>query len=378
MGTIGAPLPMADQRIRRQIAFLAAQLMYHRTESEYFTAKRKAAKQLGLEYRFRPGDLPSNAEIRDQIQAMARIHEGPKRLDHLREMRVEALRLMRKLARFRPRLIGSVWTGHVRHGSDIDIHIFSDSQAIVTGTLDDYALPYEVEKKRIVKYGEERVFTHIHVDDRFPYELTLYPEDKVHYVFKSSITGGPIERASIAELEDALKAEDPEIDLDFEVDRVEDHVDRFELYRLLLRPLEGVKQSPKYHPEGDALYHSLQVFELARDGRGYDEEFLLAALLHDVGKAIDPSDHVLAGLQALEGTITERTETLIALHMDALAYRDGTLGARARARLRQSEEFDDLMLLRELDARGRIPGAIVCELEEALEYIRTLADESDG
>ncbi len=378
MGTIGAPLPMADQRIRRQIAFLAAQLMYHRTESEYFTAKRKAAKQLGLEYRFRPGDLPSNAEIRDQIQAMARIHEGPKRLDHLRDMRVEALRLMRKLARFRPRLIGSVWTGHVRHGSDIDIHIFSDSQAIVTDTLDDYALPYEVEKKRIVKYGEERVFTHIHVDDRFPYELTLYPEDKVHYVFKSSITGGPIERASIAELEDALKAEDPEIDLDFEVDRVEDHVDRFELYRLLLRPLEGVKQSPKYHPEGDALYHSLQVFELARDGRGYDEEFLLAALLHDVGKAIDPSDHVLAGLQALEGTITERTETLIALHMDALAYRDGTLGARARARLRQSEEFDDLMLLRELDARGRIPGAIVCELEEALEYIRTLADESDG
>lgn len=378
MGTIGAPLPMADQRIRRQIAFLAAQLMYHRTESEYFTAKRKAAKQLGLEYRFRPGDLPSNAEIRDQIQAMARIHEGPKRLDHLRDMRVETLRLMRKLARFRPRLIGSVWTGHVRHGSDIDIHIFSDSQAIVTDTLDDYALPYEVEKKRIVKYGEERVFTHIHVDDRFPYELILYPEDKVHYVFKSSITGGPIERASIAELEDALKAEDPEIDLDFEVDRVEDHVDRFELYRLLLRPLEGVKQSPKYHPEGDTLYHSLQVFELARDGRGYDEEFLLAALLHDVGKAIDPSDHVLAGLQALEGTITERTETLIALHMDALAYRDGTLGARARARLRQSGEFDDLMLLRELDSRGRVPGAIVCELEEALEYIRTLADESDG
>ncbi len=64
--------------------------------------------------------------------------------------------------------------------------------------------------------------------------------------------------------------------------------------------------------------------------------------------------------------------------MDALAYRDGTLGARARARLRQSEEFDDLMLLRELDSRGRVPGAIVCELEEALEYIRALTDESDG
>ena len=37
---------MADDRIRRQIAFLAAQMMYHRTETEYFTAKRKAAASL--------------------------------------------------------------------------------------------------------------------------------------------------------------------------------------------------------------------------------------------------------------------------------------------------------------------------------------------
>src|SRR3954469_13499347 len=137
---------MADERIRRQIAFLAAQLRYRRTESEYFTAKRKAAKQLGVEYRFRPGDLPSNAEIRDQIQAMARMHEGPKRLVHLRDMRIEALRLMRKLARYRPRLIGSVWTGHVRHGSDIDIHIFCDGLVLVTDLLDELALPYEVQR----------------------------------------------------------------------------------------------------------------------------------------------------------------------------------------------------------------------------------------
>src|SRR4051794_31613723 len=249
MGPIGASHLMADERIRRQIAFLAAQLMYQRTESEYFTAKRKAAKQLGVAYRFRPADLPSNREIRDQIQAMARMHEGPKRLVHLRDMRVEALRLMRKLARYRPRLIGSVWTGHVRHGSDIDIHIFSDSLAHVTATLDEHGLVHDVQRKRIVKYGEERVFTHIHVEDRHRYELTLYPEDKVHYAFKSSITGKAIERASIAELEEALKAESPEIDLDSEVERVEDHVDRFELYRLLLQPLEGVKQSPRYHPK---------------------------------------------------------------------------------------------------------------------------------
>jgi hypothetical protein len=366
---------MADDRIRRQIAFLAAQMMYHRNETEYFTAKRKAARQLGVEYRHRPGDLPSNKDIRDQIQAMARIHEGPKRLETLRDMRLDALRLMRLLARFRPRLIGSVRTGHVRKGSDIDLHIFCDSQALVTDTLDELGLQYDVEHKRIVKYGEERTFTHIHLNDTNKFELTLYPEDKVHYVFKSSITGKAIERASIAELELLLRTEHPDIDLEAEVERIEDQLDPYLLFRMLLEPLEGVKQSPKYHPEGDALYHSLQVFELAREERPYDEEFLLAALLHDVGKAIDPSDHVLAALQSLEGSITVRTEWLIAHHMEVQALRAGTLGVKARARIQASEYYDDLMLLAELDRRGRVRGASVCELDEALKFLRELAEQ---
>jgi predicted nucleotidyltransferase len=367
---------MADERIRRQLAFLAAQMMYLRTESEYFTAKRKAAKQLGVEYRHRPGDLPSNKEIRDQIQVMARIHEGPKRIEHLRDMRLDALRLMRLLVRFRPRLIGSVRTGHVRKGSDIDIHIFCDSQALVTDTLDELGLQYDVEHKRIIKYGEEQSFTHIHIYDNHNYELTLYPEDKAHYVFKSSITGKAIERASIAELEALLREEDPELNLEAEVERLEDHIDRFTLFRMLLEPLEGVRQSPKYHPEGDALYHSLQVFELARDERPYDEEFLLAALLHDVGKAIDPSDHVSATLQALEGSVSERTAWLIEHHMEAQAYRDGTIGHRARLRLQASEYFDDLMLLNDLDRRGRVRGAFVAEVDDALECIREMDQEN--
>src|SRR5271167_887571 len=112
-------------------------------------------------------------------------------------------------------------------------------------------------------------------------------------------------------------------------ERLEDQLDPLVLFPMLLEPLEGVRQSPKHHPEGDALYHSLQVFELAREERPYDEEFLLAALLHDVGKAIDPSDPVLAALQSLEGAITARPEWLIAHHMEVQALRAGTLGVKA-------------------------------------------------
>ncbi len=367
---------MADERVRRQITLRAAQMMYERLETEYFTAKRKAAREVGIDPRYRPRDLPSNREIRDEIQKLAELHEGDRRKERLREMRLDALRLMRKLGPFEPRLIGSVWTGHIRKGSDIDLHVFTDSLSAVTNVLDDHGVSYEIERKRVVKFGEERQFTHIHVHDRHTYELTVYPTDKIGYVFKSSITGQAIEKATTATLERALLEERPDADLDGEVDRLEDHVDRFELYRMLLLPLENVKQDPRWHPEGEALYHSLQVFERACHERPWDEEFLLAALLHDVGKAIDSADHTSAGLAALEGSITERTRWLVGHHMDALAYKDRSLAKEDRIALEGSELFEDLMLLRDCDDLGREVGVSTGTLDEALDYLRSLADES--
>ena len=196
---------MNRSKLRRQIAWEAARLMYSRQESEYYTAKMKAAQQICQGW-VKPADLPSNAEIRDQIQMLARLHEGARRTDNLLDMRLAALAMMRRLAPFRPRLIGSVLTGHVRQGSDIDLHVFSDTAEAVTHLLDQDGLDYDVERKQVRKHGEERIFTHIHLVDGFPFELTIYAADQAHYVFKSSITGKAIERASIAELEQFLDA----------------------------------------------------------------------------------------------------------------------------------------------------------------------------
>jgi hypothetical protein len=291
-------------------------------------------------------------------------------------MRLEALRVMRILHAYRPRLIGSTLTGHVRAGSDIDIHVFSDSIEGVTAALEAEGVPYDVERKHVRKHGEEHVYTHVHVQDHFTFELTIYPSNKAHYVFKSSITGKAIERASIAQLEQLLEATYPDACLEQEVLQAESKVDRFQIYELLLLPLESVRQNPKYHPEGDALYHSLQVFDLACDELPYDEEFLLAALLHDVGKGIDRKDHVTAGLEALSGHITERTTWLIEHHMAAGELRDGRLGVRFRRRLEASENFDELMLLVQCDRDGRQRGVQVPDVPEALDYIRDLAQDN--
>src|SRR5947209_3239993 len=183
---------MSDTKLRQAIALEAARLMYERTESEYYTAKRKAAKRL-CRHSLKPEDLPSNAEIREQIQLFARLHEGERRTENLRAMRLEALRMMRLLRAFRPRLIGSVMTGKA------------------------------------------------------------------------------IERASLRELEELLAREYPGLDLEGELHAAEGATDPYPVFRLLLLPLENVKGHAAYHPEGDVLYHSLQVFEQARERRPYDE-----------------------------------------------------------------------------------------------------------
>ncbi len=176
-----------------------------------------------------------------------------------------------------------------------------------------------------------------------------------------------------AELEQLFRAEYPEIDLQQALRETEDRVDRFQVYESLLLPLEKVQQPRKYHPEGDVLYHSLQVYDRARDELPYDEEFLLAALLHDVGKGIDAADHVPAGLEALEGFITERTRWLIEHHMEAHLLQEGRLGVRAHRRLRANESYEELRLLADCDAAGRLAGVPVSDLEEALDYLRELS-----
>ena len=128
---------MADKKIRKRIAIQSARMMYDRTESEYYTAKRKAARQFGIDPRHHPRDLPSNREIRDQIELLTALNEGDMRFANLREMRLMALKMMWRLESFRPRLIGSVATGHVRAGSDIDIHLFTDNASAITTILDE-------------------------------------------------------------------------------------------------------------------------------------------------------------------------------------------------------------------------------------------------
>ena len=52
---------------------------------------------------------------------------------------------------------------------------------------------------------------------------------------------------------------------------------------------------------------------------------------------------------------------------------DGTIGARAKRRLQQSESYDELLLLCRCDQAGRVAGVEAPELDEALDFVRELS-----
>lgn len=168
---------------------------------QYFTAKRLAAKRLlgrveAGRMRYRPADLPSNGEIRDAVLLLSQLSEGASRVDRLFSMRVLALEVMNELEAFRPRLIGSVSTGHIRRGSDIDLHVFPETEEVLSAHLAKTRWRPERELVSIYKNNEIREYVHYRVELEHPVELTVYDPRELRRVSRSSTDGKPIVRVT--------------------------------------------------------------------------------------------------------------------------------------------------------------------------------------
>lgn len=205
----------APSRLRTAIAELAAELMLDEDIKQYLPAKRLAAKRLlgqgrsGSACRLR--ELPSNGEIKEALLARVLEIEGEARSERLFAMRIVALEAMAPLERFSPRLIGSVATGHVREGSDIDLHVFAHDDHDVIAEVARLGWAHEVHRVSIRKRGGELDFTHVLIADLFPIELTVYAPQAIRHRPKSSTDGKPIVRLSPAAVRALCEREHPEL-----------------------------------------------------------------------------------------------------------------------------------------------------------------------
>jgi len=188
---------------REQVATEAARLLYNRTVKEYKDAKELATASLGTKA------LPSNYEVAMELDKLVEEREGSDRLNMLIEMRGIALELMRRLRDFDPVLIGSVWRGTPRKGSDIDIVVYHEDPEIVQWSLSEYKVT-GVEKKSFNVGGLPRTSTHI------AYEIMGHqvevvvrpPRDREYYRDEKCETYGDIKRGiGLTELERLIETD---------------------------------------------------------------------------------------------------------------------------------------------------------------------------
>jgi len=186
------------EKLKQEVINLAAELMYFGGVKEYLTAKRMAAKQLGINI------FPSNTEIRDAIDRLADLHE-PNRGENLEQMRRTALEVMEILSSFHPRLIGSVLSGTITSTSDIDLHVFAEEYEEVMRVLDEHGLEYEFEIVTTRKNNEIVDFPHFYIEKNdYTVELSVYEPMQMRKRQRSSITGKPMEYSGIAKLRKML------------------------------------------------------------------------------------------------------------------------------------------------------------------------------
>lgn len=113
-----------DHGLRNAIAAAAARLMAEDGVDDYYHAKRKAARQLGLPEHTA---LPDNAEVEAELRAYRSLYQGEGHAELIAALRRSALELLQMLEIFNPYLTGSVLDGTAGEHSHIDILLFADS-----------------------------------------------------------------------------------------------------------------------------------------------------------------------------------------------------------------------------------------------------------
>jgi hypothetical protein len=138
--------------MREQLAHQAAKLMAEDGITDHAFAKRKAARQLGAED---TQHLPSNQEVDDALHSYRVLYQRDSHPGILRQLREEALAIMRLLAEFNPYLTGSVLSGTAGAQSDINLMLFSDDVKAVLLFLLKHNLEFEDGEWRVRIGGHE-------------------------------------------------------------------------------------------------------------------------------------------------------------------------------------------------------------------------------
>jgi predicted nucleotidyltransferase len=198
----GEELKANSLDLKCKIAREAATLLYYGAEKEYKQAKLKAAKTFGVHF------LPSNLQVALELDKIAEETEGLARKERLIRMRKEALKAMKLLEAYGPLLIGSVWRGTIRYGSDIDIALYHDLPDEIVNLLN--ANGFKISKTEwttVTKKGKTEASFHIYllVLGGQKIEMVVRSREEANRKRRCEIFGDEIKGLTVRELEKLLK-----------------------------------------------------------------------------------------------------------------------------------------------------------------------------
>ncbi|HUL64181.1 MAG TPA: UDP-N-acetylmuramate--alanine ligase [Burkholderiaceae bacterium] len=157
----------ADPHATAEIAVSAARLIADEG-MDYAAAKRRAAREVLGDAANTRGLLPDNEQIEDELRRHLRLFGGPEQRTLLTALRRHALKLMQRLRRFEPRLVGAVLNGTATEFSDLQLHLYSDDVKEIEIQLLNERIDFAVDEGDPEPGGAiERI--------RFVTELTIDP-----------------------------------------------------------------------------------------------------------------------------------------------------------------------------------------------------------
>ena len=136
----------STQKLRMEIATVAAKIVAAESVADYHSAKRKAALQLGLP----PNkNLPSNQEIESALINYQTLFQSDTQLGLLKALRLQAIQAMKLLNQYKPLLVGPVATGTATSSSEIVLHLYFDQVEQIGLFLAEQGIPNKICEKHI-------------------------------------------------------------------------------------------------------------------------------------------------------------------------------------------------------------------------------------
>ena len=198
--------PRAEQ-LRRALAQEAARIMSEQGIDDFGLAKRKAAERLGATD---IAVLPKNTEIEEALATHHRLFESHTHSSTISSLRETALRAMRLLERFQPRLVGPVLSGTASAHSEITLHLFAEGSEPVALHLMERGIPHRIGERRM-RYEPDRLVSYPVVQfvagDK-EIDAIVFPINGIRQSPSSPVDGRPMRRADTAEIE-SLLADEP-------------------------------------------------------------------------------------------------------------------------------------------------------------------------